>query len=102
MANMVVPKNRPGRIRSTRIVNVPVRVKPVVEAQNVTVRKRTFTRTDLPNGDFMMNYYFKRDVRGRLVPEDIDSATHFERVVYDRNGNTIGSTVGELDEKIRW
>lgn len=99
---MVRAKNVPGRIRSTRVVNLPVKVKPVVEAQNVSVRKRTFTRTNLPNGDFLMNYYFKRDYAGRLVPEDIDSATHFERVVYDRDGNTIGSTVGELNDRVRW
>ena len=86
---------------SVRIVKVPVRVKPVVEVK-ATARKRTFTRTDLPDGDFMMNYYYIMDRDGRLIPEDIDSATHFERVVYDRNGNTIGSMNGKLSEDIRW
>ena len=65
-------------------------------------RKVTFTRTDLPGGDFMMNYYFRRDEHGELVPEDINHATHFERVVYDRNGNTIGSMNGLMSDIIKW
>lgn len=68
----------------------------------VKARKLTFTRTDLPNGDFMMNYYFRRDSKGRLIPEDINSATHFERVVFDRDGNTIGSMNGRLSDVIKW
>ena len=89
-------------VRSVRIVKVPTHARPVVQARVTAVSKTTFTRTDLPDGDFLMNYYYVRDGRGRLIPEDIDRATHFERVVYDRDGNIIGSTVGELSPRVRW
>lgn len=75
--------------------------RPVAKV-GVKARKVTFTRTDLPGGDFMMNYYFRRDENGTLVPEDINHATHFERVVYDRDGNTIGSMNGLLSDVIKW
>ncbi len=88
-------------VETKRVIKLPVRVVPVEEVP-VVARKTTFTRTDLPHGDFLMNYYFRRDEHGRLVPEDIRYATHFERVVYDRDGNTIGSMNGELNKKIRW
>ena len=81
-------KRKQADAREVRIVKLPVRVKPVVRVE-ATARKRTFSRTDLPEGDFMMNYYYRMDDRGELIPEDVDFATHFERVVYDRHGNTI-------------
>ncbi|MBE6754775.1 MAG: hypothetical protein E7559_10590 [Ruminococcaceae bacterium] len=104
---MVKPKVRrkdpnEAEVRSIQVVHLPVKVKPVVKARVISTSKTTFTRRDLPDGDFLMNYYFVRDENGALQPEDIDSATHFERVVYDRYGNIIGSTVGELNSRIRW
>ena len=91
------------RVKQSRPVEARVRadVRPVTKVE-AKVRKITFTRTDLPGGDFMMNYYFRRDEKGQLVPEDIKSATHFERVVYDRNGNTIGSMNGLMSDVIKW
>ena len=50
----------------------------------------------------MITYYFKRGPYGELVAEDIDSATHFERAVYDPMNHIIGSTSGRLTDKIRW
>jgi len=82
-------------------IRLPAQVRPAVQIP-VTVQKTTFTRKNLPDGDFMMNYYYRRDAKGFLVPEDIESATHFERVVYDRHGNVIGSTTGELNDTVRW
>ena len=86
---------------NARVVKLPVRVKQKQQVP-VTAKKVTFTRTDLPEGDFLMNYYFRRDARGEFVPEDIHSATHFERVVYDRDGNVIGSMTGKMSDKIQW
>ena len=86
---------------NARVVKLPVRVKQKQQVP-VTAKKVTFTRTDLPEGDFLMNYYFRRDARGELVPEDIHNATHFERVVYDCDGNVIGSMTGKMSDKIKW
>lgn len=90
-----VKQNRPDEPK------VRASARPVAKVE-AKARKTTFTRTDLPCGDFMMNYYFRRDERGQLVPEDINHATHFERVVYDRYGNTIGSMTGRLSDVIKW
>ena len=87
--------------KNVRVRQIPVRVKPKVQIP-VTAKKTTFTRKNLPDGDFMMNYYFIRDKKGNLIPADIEEATHYERVVYDRDGNVIGSTIGELTDSIRW
>ena len=91
------------RVKQSRPEGTAVRAaaRPVAKVE-AKARKITFTRTDLPGGDFMMNYYYRRDENGTLVPEDINSATHFERVVYDRNGNTIGSMNGLMSDVIRW
>ena len=88
-------------VRSTRVVKVNARVRPAVEVKAKPV-KRTFSRCDLPEGDFLMTYYYVVDASGNYVPEDIDRATHYERVVFDRDGNTIGSTMGRLSSDIRW
>lgn len=82
-------------------IPIPAHVRPAAQLP-VTVRPTTFTRTNLPDGDFMMNYYYRRDKNGDLVPEDIERATHFERVVYDRSGTVLGSTTGELNDTVRW
>jgi hypothetical protein len=50
----------------------------------------------------MITYYFKRGPYGELIAEDIDSATHFERAVYDQMDHLLGSTSGRLTDKIRW
>lgn len=87
--------------KNIRIMQLPARVKPKTQIP-VTVKKTTFTRKNLPDGDFMMNYYFVRDKKGNLIPADIEEATHYERVVFDRDGNVIGSTIGELTDSVRW
>ena len=88
-------------VRSTRIIKVNARVKPTVSVKAQPV-KRTFSRCDLPDGDFLMNYYYVVDVAGNYVPEDIERATHYERVVFDRDGNVIGSTMGKMGGDVRW
>lgn len=85
----------------TRIVRVPARVRPVAAVKAVPV-KRTFSRCDLPGGDFLMNYYYVLNAKGDFVPEDIERATHCERIVFDRDGNPIGSTMTRLGDKVRW
>lgn len=92
----VKPKNK-----NAETVRIQAQPRPTVKVE-AKARKITFTRTDLPNGDFLMNYYFRRDNNGTLIPEDIHSATHFERVVFDRDGNTIGSMNGRLSDVIKW
>lgn len=93
-------KNPPAG-KAVKIKQLPCRVKPKVQLP-VVAHKTTFTRKNLPEGDFMMNYYFVRDAKGNLIPEDIEAATHYERVIYDRDGNVIGSTIGEMNDSIRW
>ena len=88
-------------VRTTRVIKVNARVRPTVTVKAQPV-KRTFSRCDLPEGDFLMNYYYVLDANGNFVPEDIDLATHYERVVFDRDGNTIGSTMGKLGDGVRW
>ncbi len=95
----IIPNKTP--VRTALHIPVPAHVRPAVQLQ-ATAKKTTFTRMSLPDGDFMMNYYYRRDKNGDLVPEDVDSATHFERVVYDRDGNIIGSTNGEINDVVRW
>ncbi len=96
---MAIKKRLQGR--AVHVVQVPTHVKPAVQLP-VVAKKTIFTRKDLPDGDFMINYYYVRDKKGELIPEDIEKATHYERVVYDRDGNVIGSTIGELTETMRW
>ncbi|MBQ4312808.1 MAG: hypothetical protein IJC18_01235 [Clostridia bacterium] len=94
-------KVRHIKARVARNRRLTAHVKPVVQLK-VNARKTLFTRTNLPDGDFLMNYYFRENEAGDLVPEDIELATHFERVVYDRYGNVIGSTIGRLGGNIHW
>lgn len=88
-------------VRATRVVKVNARVRPTVQVKASPV-KRTFSRCDLPEGDFLMNYYYIVDSTGNYVPEDIERATHYERVIYDRDGNIIGSTMGRMGDGVRW
>jgi len=94
-------KRTEADVRSTRVIKVNARVKPTVKVRAEKV-KRTFSRCDLPGGDFMMTYYYIAGPTGEYIPEDIDCATHYERVVFDRDGNTIGSTMGRLNDSVRW
>lgn len=65
-------------------------------------KKTTSIRTELSGGCYMVTYYYKRGPYGELLAEDVDHATHFERAVYDPMGHMLGSTTGELTDKIRW
>lgn len=65
-------------------------------------KKTTVIRTELNDGCYMVTYYYKRGPYGELLAEDIDYATHFERAVYDRMNHLLGTTSGELNDKIRW
>lgn len=65
-------------------------------------KKTTSVRTELSDGCYMVTYYYRRGPYGELLAEDIDSATHFERAVYDPMDHLLGSTTGELSDKIRW
>ena len=65
-------------------------------------KKMTSIRTELCDGCYMMTYYFKRGSYGEYIAEDINKATCFERVVYDSMDNILGSTSGQLTDKIRW
>ncbi len=94
-----------------RVKRVPVRrveMQPVethikkVETVEAYPKKTTSIRTELSDGCYMVTYYYRRGPYGELLAEDIDSATHFERAIYDRMNHLLGSTTGELTEKIRW
>lgn len=67
-----------------------------------SAKKILFTRSEQTDGGFLMNYYYIREKDGTLVPEDIRSATHYERVYYDGDGNVLGSMIGELGGKVLW
>jgi hypothetical protein len=94
-----------------RVKHVPVRkvgTKPIdtriKKAKKIPAysKKITSIRTELSDGCYMVTYYFKRGPYGDFLAEDINSATHFERAVYDRMDRILGSTSGELTDKIRW
>lgn len=95
------PKRIEAELRSKRVVRLNARVRPTVEIKAEPI-KRTFSRCNLPDGDFLMNYYYIKDANGNFVPEDIDRATHFERIIYSRDGVPIGSTMGKLSDEVRW
>ncbi len=80
---------------------VAARVKRT-ESIRARPKKHTSIRTELCDGCYMMTYYFRRGRYGEQIAEDIDYATEFERVVYDSRNRVIGSTSGELTDKIRW
>lgn len=65
-------------------------------------KKILHTRSQQADGGFLINYYYIRSANGTLIPEDIRSATHYERVFYDSGGNILGSILGELGGKIFW
>lgn len=88
-------------VRPVKIKRITAHIKPVAQIA-AAVRKITFSRTNLADGYFMMNYYFARNAVGELVEEDVERATHVERAVFDRDGNLIGSTIRCLDGEVRW
>lgn len=73
-----------------------------VESVEAYPKKTTSIRTELNDGCYMVTYYYRRGPYGELIAEDIDQATHFERAVYDRMNHLLGTTTGELSDKIRW
>ena len=87
--------------RKIEMKPVETRVKKV---ENIPAypKKTTSIRTELSDGCYMVTYYYRRGPYGELLAEDIDSATHFERAVYDRMNHLLGSTSGQLTDKIRW
>ncbi|MBQ9902684.1 MAG: hypothetical protein IJM51_09935 [Clostridia bacterium] len=87
--------------RKVGMKQIDTRVKKVKNIPAYS-KKITSIRTELSDGCYMITYYFKRGPYGELVAEDIDSATHFERAVYDPMNHIIGSTSGRLTDKIRW
>lgn len=94
---------RVKRVSARKIEMQPIetRVKKV-EKLPAYPKKTTSIRTELSDGCYMVTYYYKRGPYGELLAEDIDRATHFERAVYDRMNHLLGSTSGQLTDKIRW
>ena len=90
-------------IVARKIERKPITARPK-RTENVRARQKKITsiRTELCDGCYMMTYYFRRGMYGELIAEDIDYATDFERVVYDARNRVIGSTSGQLTDKIRW
>ena len=76
---------------------------PVKAADTVGyLKKVTHVRSELGEGQYIVTYYFRKGPYGELIAEDYKSATHFERAVYDENDNFIGSTIGTINDKVRW
>lgn len=73
-----------------------------VETVEAHPKRTTSIRTELSDGCYMVTYYYRRGPYGELLAEDVDCATHFERAVYDPMNHLLGSTTGELTDKIRW
>ncbi len=96
---MKIVKHVKARKIGTKPVDTRVRK---VENIKAYPKKVTSIRTELCDGCYMITYYFKRGPYGEMIAEDIDSATHFERAVYDQMDRILGSTSGELTDKIRW
>lgn len=88
-------------VRKTEIRPVETHVKKV-ESVEAYPKKITNIRTDLNDGCYMVTYYYRRGPYGELLAEDIDHATHFERAVYDKMNHLLGTTTGELNDKIEW
>lgn len=88
-----------AKVRKVRIVQVPVRVRNTVEI-GAHRKKVTHLRSQLCDGGYMITYYFSRGQYGELIAEDIGSATHCERVVYDAQGNVLGSSIGEMSGQL--
>ena len=87
--------------RKVEMQPVETRVKKV-EQIPAYPKKTTNIRTELCDGCYMITYYYRRGSYGEFLAEDIDSATHFERAVYDKMNHLLGSTSGRLSDKIRW
>lgn len=91
-----------ARVKCTaHVKRVTARKKPVVHLE-ATRKKITYSRRDLDDGCFLMNYYFRMGPMGDFIAEDIELATHCERAVYDRHGNLLGSTISLLGGEVFW
>ncbi len=64
--------------------------------------KVTHVRSELGDGQYMVTYYFRKGQYGEYIAEDYRNATHFERAVYDEQNNFVGSTIGTINEKVKW
>lgn len=88
-------------VKKTEIRPVEAHIKKV-ESVEAYPKKTTSIRTELNDGCYMVTYYYRRGPYGELLAEDVDYATHFERAVYDKMDHLLGTTTGELNDKIRW
>lgn len=104
-------RSKKGRKRVKLVKHVSVKKKSVIpldthvkQVEKITAapKKVTNLRTELGDGCYMVTYYYRRGLYGELLAEDIDHATHFERVIYDRMNHMLGTTTGELGDKISW
>ena len=87
------------RVRTTHIVNLPVRVRQVVDVP-AQVKKNVFKRTNLSDGSFMITYYYRKGLMGELLAEDVSRATHCEHAVYDAGGHLLGSTIARIGGEV--
>lgn len=94
---------RVKHVTARRVARQPVETHiKQVETIEAHPKKMTSIRTELSDGCYMVTYYYRRCPYGELLAEDIDYATHYERAVYDKMNHLLGSTTGELSDKIRW
>ncbi len=89
---------------------VPVHVAGIKRTQtprntvqvDVHTQKVTHVCSELGEGQYIVTYYFRKGPYGEYIAEDYRSATHFERAVYDEQNNFIGSTIGTINDNVRW
>ena len=86
---------------TAHVKRVPVEKKPVVRLE-AEKKKVTYSRRELGDGCFLMNYYFRKGAMGEFLAEDIELATHCERAVYDRYGNLLGTSITTLGGEVFW
>ncbi len=96
---MRIYKKVPVHVAGIKRANAQVKNVVPVEAHT---QKVTHVRSELGEGQYIVTYYFRKGPYGEYIAEDYKSATHFERAVYDEYNNFIGSTIGTINEKVRW
>lgn len=96
---MKLYKKVPVHVAGVRHAQAEMRNAVRVEARP---SKITHTRSELGDGQYMVTYYFRKGQYGEYIAEDYRNATHFERAVYDEQNNFIGSTIGTINEKVKW